>query len=416
MADDTTRDPILPALLIVGAVVFNAGMAFVNANIMPMTRLSIATVEIAIVATALLYALRHHNARMTPWYVLLGMIGLFAELRILAINSVDLKYFRDLLLVVTFIVLGLSSSQRRMIQAIVISQIFVVAGIVLEAVSLETYSSLFSVKQYYINTRGIAFDEFTNKASDLYVSATRPDARAFPFFDLHRLSSIFLEPVSLGNFAVISVAFLTALWPALGRMTRLFMCASILLTLFACDGRFSAMASLIIVAVTIVSRLIPRNAAVFYLPLVTLGAVAAVSLGDLRSGADDMPGRIAHTVELLGAMQLSDVLGTSDRLLTTAVDSGLAYLIITHSLVGVGLLWFMIVFSADEATPEQKKYKNAICLYIALSMMVSYSFVSIKTAAPLWFIYGALLRPRRAEAWPEPAQYADAGLPAVSAR
>ena len=416
MDDHTSRDPILPALLVVAAITFNSAFAFVNANVIPLSRASIATAEILIVVIALLYSVVHHHARMTPWYVLLGLCGLFAELRMLALNYVEVKYFRDLLLVVTFVVLGLASSQRRMIQAMVITQILVVAGIVLEAASLEVYSSLFAVKQYYINTRGLAFDDFTNKASDLYVSATRPDARWFPFFDLHRLSSIFLEPVSLGNFAVISVAFLTALWAALGRATRLFMCASILLILFACDGRFSAIASLTIVAVTMVSRLTPRNAAVFYLPLVTLGAVAAVSLGDLRSGADDFPGRIAHTVELLGAMQLSDILGTSDRLLVTAVDSGLVYLIITHSLVGVGLLWFMIVFAADEATPEQKKYKNAICLYIALSMMVSYSFVSIKTAAPLWFIYGVLLRSVRDDAWLIEEQHTEVGQSIVSAQ
>ena len=54
-------------------------------------------------------------------------------------------------------------------------------------------------------------------------------------------------------------------------------------------------------------------------------------------------------------------------------------------------MWSFITLSADESSPEQKIYKNSLLLYLALTMMVSYSFVSIKTAAPIWFIFGTLL-------------------------
>ena len=66
-------------------------------------------------------------------------------------------------------------------------------------------------------------------------------------------------------------------------------------------------------------------------------------------------------------------------------------MIITQSIIGAAVIWGFITLSADEATVEQKIYKNGVLLYLALTMMVSYSFLSIKTAAPIWFIFGALL-------------------------
>ncbi len=104
----------------------------------------------------------------------------------------------------------MTSNAHRGIHVMMMLWGVVLAVILLEAVCLPCYTDLFAVKDFYINTRGIGEDEFTNLSSDLYVSATRPDARFLPFFDLHRMSSVFLEPVSLGNFVIVSVAFMMA--------------------------------------------------------------------------------------------------------------------------------------------------------------------------------------------------------------
>jgi putative polymerase len=72
------------------------------------------------------------------------------------------------------------------------------------------------------------------------------------------------------------------------------------------------------------------------------------------------------------------------------MDAGVAYLITTQSLPGLLLLWAYIGWGTREDTPEQVRFTHALSLYLALSMMVSYSFLSIKTAALLWFIQGTL--------------------------
>ena len=186
---------------------------------------------------------------MVNWYFLIVAIGAFAILRIAGTGNVDAKYFRDIFLIITFILLGMTSNERRAIQMMVVLQAFVVAGILLEAVCLPCYNDLFAVKDFYINTRGLGEEEFTNLSSDLYVSATRPEARFLPFFDLHRMSSVFLEPVSLGNFMTATVAFTAAFWNRLGGKLKMFFFASMILMLLACDGRLAAMASVAIIAI-----------------------------------------------------------------------------------------------------------------------------------------------------------------------
>jgi putative polymerase len=56
----------------------------------------------------------------------------------------------------------------------------------------------------------------------------------------------------------------------------------------------------------------------------------------------------------------------------------------------LAVLWTFIAWAPQERTREQVRYTHSICLYLALSMLVSYSFLTIKTGALLWYIQGAL--------------------------
>jgi putative polymerase len=391
--DDTDRSGFMPVAIVLAAALFNAGLAFINARIKPLTGSTVILCEVLIVASAHIYVLRHFQSRMVNWYFLALAVAVFAILRISVTDNLDAKYFRDVFLIITFVLLGMTSNEQRVIQMMMTLMVAVVLGIVLEAACVECYADVFAVKDFYVSTRGVSESEFTNLSSDLYVSATRPEARFLPFFDLHRLSSIFLEPVSLGNFMIMAMSFTAAFWRRLTPLLRVFSVFALTLMLFACDGRLATLATVIILVISIGHRFVPRHSGLAFLPLIAALAIVATSIAGLHSGADDLPGRIAYTAELLSDMTPMDFAGLSDRLLEKSVDAGAVYLIITQSLLGVALLWTFITFSADEATNEQKIYKNGLLLYLALTMMVSYSYLSIKTAAPIWFIFGALLSP-----------------------
>lgn len=385
------RTGITPLVIVLAAALFNAALAIVNARVMPLTGNMIILFEVFIVTAAHIYVLSHFQARMLNWYFLILAFAAFALLRIIVTGNADAKYFRDIFLIITFVLLGMTSNAQRSIQTMVALQVAVIAGIALEAICLECYTDLFAVKDFYMSTRGIGEEEFTNLSSDLYVSATRPEARFLPFFDLHRLSSVFLEPVSLGNFMIATVAFTAAFWNRLSGGLRIFCVFSMLLMLLASDGRLAALASVAIIALSIGHRLLPRHAALLFVPAVTGMALFVSYAAELKTGVDDLSGRIAYTADLISNLTLNDITGLSDRLLEQSVDAGVVYLTITQSLLGLTLLWSFITLSADETSTEQKIYKNGLLMYLALTMIVSYSFLSIKTAAPIWFIFGALL-------------------------
>jgi putative polymerase len=264
--------------------------------------------------------------------------------------------------------------------------------LVFEAVSTVAYSDLFRIQDYYIKTRDYDVTDFWNKTSDLYVSATRPDSRLFSFIALHRLSSIFLEPVSLGDYCIIIIAFVSSLADRLSVRTIVFLGGGAIVALIGCDSRLAAGASVLIVGASLVAPRLPRCGAFLVLPGVLTVGFLLVHFEGFQHGGDDFAGRVAHTIDLLQQLGPAELLGVSNdqQLLSQAVDSGIAYLIMTQSILGFAILWMFIVFGFPETEPHQVRFANALGIYLSLTMMVSWSFLTIKTASLLWFIAGAL--------------------------
>jgi putative polymerase len=126
------------------------------------------------------------------------------------------------------------------------------------------------------------------------------------------------------------------------------------------------------------------------LPFILISASVVVPYFHPDAGADDFTGRVAYTLDMLGQFTLQDLLGYSDRFLQGAVDSGVAYLIITQSLIGAALIWLFIACVSTQRSLEQIRFTHSVLLYMALAMTVSYSMLTIKTAALTWFIHGVI--------------------------
>jgi putative polymerase len=385
-----TEPFVLPAFLVIAALGFNAVLAVVNAHMTGLTSGSVIAGEVLIVAGAQFVALSRYQKEMNAWYVLAGFLVLIALLRSVATEAVEPKLLRDVLLIPTFIVLGMAFDVRRLNQLVLAIHVIVLAFLLLETANSAFYSDLFKIQSYYVQTRGLQTGEFWNTSSDLFISATRPEARFFPFFGLYRASSIFLEPVSLGNYCVTIAAFLCARWRTLGTASKWFLIIGNVAAIVACDGRFAAVACGLIAALAMVAARLPSRSTVIYLPAITAMVLVAVLMRDLQVGGDDFSGRIAFTADLLSRLDLQEYLGISDRYLKLAADSGLAYFITTQSIIGLGIVWLFVVYASAEARLDQVRYNHALCLYMSLLLMVSYALFTIKTAALLWFIHGCL--------------------------
>jgi putative polymerase len=390
----------LSLLLVLAAVLFNAGLAVINAHIMPLSSGAVIAAEVMIVATAHAVIFANYRAQMLPWYVMIVVIIVFSLARGIAVGSFDPKFLRDALLIATFVLLGMTITPRRLTPLILTLHAIIVVGVLFEAFLPDAFSWLFDIRGYYIATRDFDASNFWNSSSDLFVSATRPGDRFFSFVDFHRLSSVLLEPVSLGNYVVVITAFVCANWAYLSRRVIVFLSLGSLIALIGCDGRFAAVSAGIIVFVTLLAPVLPRKAPLLYLPVVFLCAVTFVVAINPDATQDNFAGRLAYGVQLLDDYEPSDWLGLSNRMINSALDSGIAYAIATQSVVGLIAFWYFLVLSAKEQTSRQVLYLHSLCTYLALSMLVSYSLFSIKTAALLWFIHGAFQidpAPRRAD-------------------
>ncbi len=69
------------------------------------------------------------------------------------------------------------------------------------------------------------------------------------------------------------------------------------------------------------------------------------------------------------------------------MDSGLSYFIATQSPLGLLLLW-VAVFGTAPASRRSLMMHYGAALYLSMSMVVSYSLFTIKTAALLWYMLG----------------------------
>jgi putative polymerase len=381
---------LLPVVLVLLGVLFNAALAIVNGQFMRLSMGTVIAAELLIVAAAHVTILRNYRQQMLPWYGMMVVAVLFSLVRSIVVGHFEPKFLRDVLLIPTFLMLGMTTSMGRLTVPIVVLHVVVVAGVLFEAFFTQAYSNLFEVRAYYVATRSFDDSDFWNRTSDLFISATRPAERFFSFVDFHRISSVFLEPVSLGNYVVIITAFLCANFRHMSPRIRAFLMLGNLIALIGCDGRLAVICSAICIVVAMVAPRLPRGSALLYLPFGLLMAFIVVNLAHADPLADNFLGRLAHCVTLLGRYDVLDWLGLSDRYLIPAADSGIAYMIATQSFIGVLLFWFLLVMSAEERRPEQARFLHALCLYIVLTMLVSYSLFSIKTAALLWFIHGSL--------------------------
>ena len=383
-----------PGLLVIGAMTFNAILAAINGNVRPLTSFHVIAAEILLVSAAMCIILSRHRPEMTRWYVLIGIFCFFAILRSFATYEFEFKFLRDILIVPVFILLGMTFDVRRLDRIVLIVTTIVLVAFIFEVISTSAYADFFKIQTYYINTRGFEADEFWNKeATELFLSVGRPDERLFSFINLHRLSSVFLEPVSLGNYGIIIVIYLCARFHAISKPARRFLIVGALAAIIGSDGRLAALSSAMIIMAAFIAPRLPYRSAFLYIPAILAFTALVVYFADYRAGTDDFPGRIAYTVELLAKYEVSDLLGVSDRYVSQAADSGIAYFIGTQSLFGLALWWGFVVFGGKEETRDQIQFIHALGLYVALTLIVSFAIFSIKTASLLWFIYG-VLQPR----------------------
>lgn len=370
-------------LLLVGTVVFNFFLAFLNTRVMGISQNTVILAELLLIAGAMVLAADRRAGLYALLAVYLSYMALILALR----PELDLKAIRDGLIPIVFYFLGRRVRDIASVDRIVLlTAAIVVAGGLFEYLALDTFIAYVNVLEYYVARGSLATAEHIVEGSSLFISGIRMEGRnLLPFLGPHRVSSVFLEPVGMGNYGAFLVLWAVFRKDMAGR-GLLFFAGCVVLVL--CDARFGTMVCFASVGAMLFYRLVP-SVIWFLIPALIILAMAIYGMTtDALRWEDDFGGRWLHASWLLLKLDVQGVFGISTYS-GFLEDNGYAYSLHQFGLIGLAGLWALYIF-APLRSPDAWRFRVPIIVYICLLMVVSASLFSIKTAALFWFCAGAV--------------------------
>jgi putative polymerase len=301
---------------------------------------------------------------------------------------------RDAIIPFAFLTLG-TAYRGRLHKLVLWLAVIVVLVAIFEMAFPDLYGDLVDPRSYFVNTRGNSEDDFWNEASKLYVSATRPGERNWlGGFELPRVSSIFVEPVTMGNFIIFFCAIAVTFWRSLRTVGVVFSLALILFLLIASDGRLaSATCLLMLILAPLLRRVDQTLAAFLFIGVLLAGWLAVWALG-VGAYDDTLLGRVFVSVDAINQMSPREWFGMDLAAPYRYSDSGIAYFIAGQSILVVLVFLIAYSFMLKMPTSNGQLFKNLFVVAFALSLLVSNAYFSIKTAGLWWFACGYFWRLR----------------------
>jgi putative polymerase len=327
----------------------------------------------------------------TLFIVTIGTLALFN-------TGLDLKILFDIALAPLFFVLGTASSIARTNRMVHVLLLTVVSVGLLEWLFPDTFQDVFDIWGYYTNKGALSDSSVNYSDTRLFISGARDSdigRTLLPaLFGTHRVSSVFLEPVSMGNFPIICLAWFLSQWSSYSQGKAITL-AAIASCIIMPDSRFAAASC----ALMILWRGLPCHRSAWLaalLPVVTAACLVVLGLMTLPTGAgpelrgDDFSGRVLFSGMLLAFWNWPQWLGLVPSPVYTA-DTGYAYAISNMGLPLTLFVWLSFA-AIPLSSPEARSMRGMVAIYVATSLCVGASMFSIKTAALLWFVCGVFYR------------------------
>lgn len=378
-----------PGWLLIFAISYNTFLAFANAHVMTMVSFHVAVTESSILLGLLAYVLLNLKQIPNIFPHVLFLLGIFALslLVMLTNDGTFIKILRDCLIMVSFLLLGTFLDSREIIKIFKWLMMAVLAVAVIEIFFTDIYVWLFEPAKYYETTRGI--EPFQYSDSGLFRNSLGYSSRfSFNFLSSHRISSIFLEQVSLANFAMVTLIFVMGFGKMMRKREVLFFVLGCVFLIMTNDTRTGAIFALAMIPAWFIFPLLPRWSAVTFIPGLLL--ISAILFYDpsLTHMTDSFSGRIGFTLYLLSDAELSTLMLGNLAGVNTVADSGYAYLVYATSVFGLIMYWLYtaLIVRADDAAI--KRYIFSMNLFIAVNLMIGAAIFTIKIAAPLWIMVG----------------------------
>jgi len=380
-------------MLVLASMLYQMTLCFVHTVAFSVNASVVMLVEL-LIYLGCVWCLRREVPHYLGAFVLLTAINLL--LLSLVRGYLDPKPFRDLMIVILFFWLGWVYGSVRLVDRLIAVSLLLAVGVgAFEWLAIDTYVKFFHTFSYFANQSGIGADGsgaiFEGQA--LTLNGFRPDGigrTILPWlFGSHRISSMFLEPISLGNYATLVLAWSLAHWRPGAHRYVWFMAGSALLIAYA-DSRFGLVVSgLMLLTRLLVPRcLLPAFALAPWL-MATLVLIYAVYFFH-GTYSDSFVGRLTHTGLVLDRLSAADLLGAQSPLRNYG-DMGYAYAVTRFGLLFCLLGWLWLWRLPLPGLPAQR-FRALDCLYMTLNLSISgTSLFALKSAGLLWFMFGSLL-------------------------
>jgi putative polymerase len=373
------------AAIVLATLLFNFVLCFVNTNVFRVSSGTVILAELFLIGAALLTII----VRSRDVLVLLGICIAYGVFLGALHGAFDPKPVRDMMIPIIFYFAGREAGSPQMGDRLVTAAVVTVLSIGLfEYFFLPLYVKYFDILGYYVS-RGTVQAASAEQSSDrLFISGMRYEGRTLlPFLGEHRVSSILLEPVSVGNFGAICFS-----WIALRHWHRPFSMLLLLIPVVAifvfADARFGlfvSLASLVVIALARFIGWMPVLLAPFAVALI----LACVGFAYPDTPWDNtLPGRLLLSGQMLSGMTPAELFAF-DRVDRFTSDSGYTYTFTQIGLVGFAALWTMFVIASCRDL-QAWRFRLFAALYVVLLLTISNSIYSIKTGALLWYLLGSL--------------------------
>ncbi|WP_291327871.1 hypothetical protein [Desulfovibrio sp. UCD-KL4C] len=360
-------------------------LCFIHTNLHPITNKNIILYEGSIFTfLAFFFVIK---GRAAPLILFLVLLSYFACLWLVR-GHMNLQDFRNIIIILFFYYFGNSTKDTS-----VLRRVFKTATIVILIVGLleyfltDSYLKYINIRDFYMFRGGMShLSDYLDQ--NVFTSAIRPDGRhIMPFLGNLRVSSIFLEPISMGNFTVI-----LTIWGIIqcddnikkGLIPLVFA----FIFLIGCDSRFALVMSGIIIAVRFVP-ILQNKIILMLLPIaVSITLMTQAYLFNIFKRSDDFQGRLTVSGQSLLDMNFLEMIGMSAN--RNLGDMGIAYSIEHYGIFLCIFLWGLFI-SIPTPNIQSKRMKAMVAFYIMGILAVSGTSVySLKTSSILWFMVGSL--------------------------
>ncbi|HWT72967.1 MAG TPA: polysaccharide polymerase [Oxalicibacterium sp.] len=372
--------------IVMGAALYQLVLCFVHTHLFPM-RTSIVALSEFVLYTGCLYVLARRV--QLEFIAVMALVAAYLFFMALMRGSLDFKGFRDILIIILFYWLGRTMGSMEMADRIlkVVITLVLIFGF-FELFFVNQYSRVFNVFSYYVNQGGLS--GATNWAGgSLALNGMRPEGIGRTILPSllgnHRISSIFLEPVSLGNFAVIVAGWGLSKPREEWRQMLFFLAMSAIMITLA-DSRYGLLTVMCLVIMRLIFAGRMHNLAIL-LPAICMALLLGIAQFLNGDHSDNVLGRLYLTGATLMHFGPKEIFGLSGYNFNFG-DMGYAVVLTRFGLLFFAACWigFWLIRMQDD---RGVRFRSYVALYASLILSVSgTSLFALKTAGVLWFLVG----------------------------